>query len=166
MADFSRKNVGLNPAFPPSAAGGFHQPGHLDENVQLVHPFLGPLEALERPELVSVTSAAAGAFVDSPEAGPRECFYVPAAFISQQDAAQVVRFDLFSAPLSFAVSLYQSRETPVANWPANVPFPLNRSIIVPPGFRIRALRETGGAGTITLQLPMYRLSVAEVGPNL
>ena len=166
MANFTRQNVGLNVAFPPSGLGK-HEPSRLEEVVSLTHPFLGPLTRFRDMEVQTAVSAAAAVFVDSDEAPLTEVHYIQALNVSQTDAAQALSIVAFNAVLGSAILLRTTTELPPALWPgAGTPFGLDRPFLLAPGYRIRCSRATGGAGTITLQLQRVRFSLAEEPPAI
>lgn len=168
MSDFARQNPGLQLAFPP-ASKEQHQPGRLDEVVQLTHPFLGPLVRFRDVEVLTLVSAVAAQSVLGPLVGPTECHYVPWVGIQNGGAAQNLALNMVNFTLGTQVPLRDSRQDgggavwpTVALWPATL-----RSLLVPPGFQLQAFRDVGGAGTtIVLLVAIVRLNLAEVPPSL
>jgi hypothetical protein len=165
VSNFARQNPGLLTAFPPAGVDK-HEPGRLDEVVQLTHPFLGPLVRFRDIE-VETQLAAAAQTVLSTAVPPGEVWYVQGAALQNPDAAQHLEWALVNVALGSAIPLWNTRmDGAGAAWPAVILYPLVRPILIGPGWQLRGFREVGGVGNFFLIFNRVRLSLAEVPPSL
>lgn len=151
MADFTRKNRGLETAFPPSGLGK-HEPSNLSETVQLVQEFAGPLLRLGNRERryftidgavgVGVVNAFTG--TGGPGVPPENVVrHVEWVSLSHDDpVARQVQLNIFNtniAASSIAIgsSLFEGAGAAV---PQNTLFPirLGRPILCGPGDELQA----------------------------
>lgn len=162
MAPFAKLLPFLNKVFPPSAVR-LHAPGELDEIVRLMFPVLPPGYSVgEWGAFENTLAANTEAPMGFPSAGNVRIILAAHGVINQASGCHLAL--VTSGGVHFTV-LTNSTQFPVGGglWPANTPFPLNRTLIHGAGWELR-FQTFGAAGVVTLRAIHIDLKAGEVDP--
>jgi len=165
MSGFARNNKGLKGTFPQSGVAA-HEPGHLTEFVQLVHPIFGPLTRLGEEErtFAQATEANAQTIATMAQAPVGVVRMVNYAHANHNAAAGLhVQFQIQEANGGMVVTVQRSLyDAAGALVPQNTNYPLHRPILLGPLEQLQVFVNVGALEAISWRVAFVDYTPADV----